>query len=199
MESNASKYKIFPTILFLAFNCLYFHANLYGATKFSLTQTITNQTIPVINLADLDFRIRVETTTIAPSDVIPFYLTITNTTNLPLNSIALVTMSPNHTSFAAAESTAGWLQSGSDSALCYDGLPTGFSCALIIDSLLAGETIVKIFAVKVDPNIPLDSLNISLSANIYPADQQPPTPYIAPPVSGQNSPDKALLFLPFFN
>lgn len=96
---------MFPVVLFFLCSYLYLYIELYAATEFASTQAPANQTIPFVDLADLDFQVSVGATTIAPGDVIPFYLTITNTTNSPLEPIALVTMPPNYTSFVATEST----------------------------------------------------------------------------------------------
>ena len=199
MNAIPPKYKLLSLAVLFLLNYFCLYSESFAEAALSSQQAAVNQTIPTVDLAELDFQVRVDATNIAPGDVVPFYLTITNTTNFPLEPIALVTMPPNHTSFSLAESTAGWLQSGGDSALCYDGTPTGFSCVMLIDSLVAGESRVSIFAVKVDPNIPSDSDAIALLANIYPADQQPSIPNHTPPVSGQDNSDKSTLFLPFFN
>lgn len=175
-------------------------------SSFTSLKVANAQTIPVVDLSELDFRVAVEATTVAPGEVILFRLQITNTSTYTLAPTALITTPPDNTSFSLAESSDGWLQSGTESTPCADGHPAGYTCFLTLDRLSAGETAEAIFAVVIDPDFPFDGERISLLANIYPADQQPLAPNPPPPATGQDDPTlnpagtiDHTIFLPLFN
>lgn len=162
------------------------------------------QTIPIVDLADLDFAVTVGAKYVSPGEVVPFYITITNSFSLPLENFQLVTSPPAHTTFSQENSSENWLESGMESVPCADGNQPGQLCYFTINSLDADAAVTITFAVRIDRDIPANSAPISLQANIYAVGQGPTAPPLpSDPPSGQgnadgdpNRPASRILYLP---
>ncbi len=91
-----------------------------------------------------------------PGATLTYDLTISNLGTRDASSATVQETVPNHTTFSAAGSSAGWTCSPNGNA--------GAACTLPLGTVPAGATLTRAFAVVVDPSLPANPGNIGNTA-----------------------------------
>lgn len=119
------------------------------------TNNTATDTTPILEPADLALVKSTSATTAEPGALLAYTLTLTNSGG-PAAGVSLTETVPDHTTFVAASSSAGWS--------CADGSPTGTPCSLALGTVAGGATVVRTFAVLVANPLPANPSPITNTA-----------------------------------